>query len=209
MIKDLANIKFGKLQPLTYYRKNNRTYWTSKCECGNIKDILSSNLIRGLSKSCGCTTNKSLERHHLHGTKIYQSWRSMKSRCHAKPTENQYANYTERGIMYCDKWRKFEGFYSDMSVDYIEGYTIERKNVNKGYDRDNCIWIPKSEQNKNKVSTPRFNTVWGYITISEAVKFSGLSHATIIGRRIRGWNDEKIFSINKPLSKGQQKKAHT
>lgn len=193
MIKDLTNNIFGKLTALTYLRRDVKTYWVCKCDCGNIKEVLSSNLVRGLSRSCGCSVNRQLIRHNMYGTKIHQSWRSMKARCNASPTEKQYKNYGARGIIFCKEWDSFEGFYKDMKEGYIEGYTLERKDVDKGYDKDNCIWVPRSEQNKNKKSTPRFQTIWGYITIHEAIKFSGLTHATIIGRRSRGWSDEQIF----------------
>lgn len=34
--------------------KNGTCYWTCQCECGNIKDILTTSLTRGTTKSCGC-----------------------------------------------------------------------------------------------------------------------------------------------------------
>lgn len=57
---DLTGKKFGKLTVIS--RAENRVskngkkqaVWHCRCECGNEKDILASNLTRGLSKSCGC-----------------------------------------------------------------------------------------------------------------------------------------------------------
>ena len=52
---DLTNQKFGMLTAL--YRapsKNGHTYWMCQCECGNQKEIQTSHLTCGISKSCGC-----------------------------------------------------------------------------------------------------------------------------------------------------------
>ncbi len=58
--KDLTGIKFGKLTPLSLLdeRKNNNRYWLCKCDCGIIKEIRASHLLKSYSKSCGCS-------HHL------------------------------------------------------------------------------------------------------------------------------------------------
>lgn len=32
-------------------------YWTCKCDCGTVRDVYQSNLIKGISKSCGCVRN--------------------------------------------------------------------------------------------------------------------------------------------------------
>lgn len=59
--KDLTNQKFGKLTTIkpigTYYLKNgtpNGIMWECKCECGNTTNVISRNLIQGITQSCGC-----------------------------------------------------------------------------------------------------------------------------------------------------------
>ena len=53
---DLTNQRFGKLIALypTDKRNGNNIVWHCKCDCGNEKDISSSSLKQGLTKSCGC-----------------------------------------------------------------------------------------------------------------------------------------------------------
>ena len=53
---DLTNQRFGKLIALypTDKRSGNNIVWHCKCDCGNEKDISSSSLKQGLTKSCGC-----------------------------------------------------------------------------------------------------------------------------------------------------------
>lgn len=55
--KDLTGLVFGKLTVLRRSKnknKNRRALWVAQCECGSIKDYIANNLVRGLSKSCGC-----------------------------------------------------------------------------------------------------------------------------------------------------------
>ena len=49
----------------------------------------------------------------------------------------------------CDDWRySFENFYKDMG-ERPAGYSIERMDVNRGYEPSNCIWADKTTQARN------------------------------------------------------------
>jgi hypothetical protein len=45
-----------------------------------------------------------------------------------------------------------------MAGSYFLGASIERMNVNGHYEPDNCKWIPKSEQSRNR----RPSNQWTY-----------------------------------------------
>lgn len=52
---NLEGRTFGMLTVLKRAEnRNNRVFWTCKCECGNVKDIRASSLLSGLTHSCGC-----------------------------------------------------------------------------------------------------------------------------------------------------------
>ena len=52
---NLEGRTFGMLTVLKRAEnRNNRVFWTCKCECGNIKDIRASSLLFELTHSCGC-----------------------------------------------------------------------------------------------------------------------------------------------------------
>lgn len=53
---DITGQKFGRLTALNIAGKDSRgeTIWHCICDCGNEKDVLSSNLRKGLTQSCGC-----------------------------------------------------------------------------------------------------------------------------------------------------------
>lgn len=55
-VKNLLNIKFGKLLVINKAASDerNRTRWLCKCDCGNEKIILAAYLLCGDTKSCGC-----------------------------------------------------------------------------------------------------------------------------------------------------------
>ena len=53
---DLTGQKFGRLTVVDFYGSDKRreSIWRCQCECGNITNVLSSNLRKGYTKSCGC-----------------------------------------------------------------------------------------------------------------------------------------------------------
>ena len=52
---NLEGRTFGMLTVLKRAEnRNNRVFWTCKCECGNVKDIRASSLLSGATHSCGC-----------------------------------------------------------------------------------------------------------------------------------------------------------
>lgn len=56
---DLEGKKFGRWKVLELSNnksKNGDSYWKCECECGTIRDVRSSSLRKGKSKSCGCVT---------------------------------------------------------------------------------------------------------------------------------------------------------
>lgn len=55
ILKDLTGKRFGRLFVVgPAPRKNNRTAWRCRCDCGNYTDVLTCNLTTGNTKSCRC-----------------------------------------------------------------------------------------------------------------------------------------------------------
>ena len=163
-------------------------HWMCKCKCGNVKEIMGENLLSGMSKACGCKRIPAVQaKKTTHGetrngspSKEYLTWSRMKGRCYSK-TNKKYPQYGGRGITVCDQWlESFENFLRDMGRCPKGCNSIDRKNVDEGYDPENCVWADDLRQANNKQ-----NTVW---TEMDGVKMSVLDAA-----RLRGLPHRKVF----------------
>lgn len=146
--KDITGNQFQFLTVLGYLGKGK---WHCRCECGNTKIVSTAKLNNGHVKSCGCLAKTNAIKHNATGTREYITWTNIKARC-TNPNNKAYKNYGGRGIAICDTWlNSFEVFYRDMG-DCPKGFSIERKDNNKGYYKENCIWASAKTQSMNRRS---------------------------------------------------------
>lgn len=89
-----------------------------------------------------------LRKHGLVGHPLYKTWRGMMQRCR-DPNSKAYRYYGARGIDVCARWSDFAAFLSDMG-EPPTGYMLDRIDGNRGYSPDNCRWVTRSEQMKNR-----------------------------------------------------------
>lgn len=152
----LADVKIGdKFSMLTVVEEVERWVYPSgetrrqflmQCDCGNTpKKLLISNFKTGSTKSCGCFNIAKNTTHGMHNARQYQCWADMKTRCDCKDNKF-YDYYGGRGISYCDKWKTFEGFWEDMEEGYSDNLTINRRDNDGNYCKDNCSWDTKTFQ---------------------------------------------------------------
>ena len=80
---------------------------------------------------------------------FYMAWTNMKTRCD-NPKSTQYKWYGGRGITYCEEWAEFENFYDDMFLNWEAGKTLDRKDNNDNYYKENCEWSTHKEQALNR-----------------------------------------------------------
>jgi len=81
----------------------------------------------------------------------YYSWYSMKTRC-GNPNHADYPNWGGRGITYDPRWEDFNAFFADMGS-RPQDCTLERKDNNGNYCKENCIWMLKIHQTRNQRNT--------------------------------------------------------
>jgi len=148
--------------------------------------------------SCGnkeCQKSKSY-RHGYVGTSIYTAWANMKARCD-NPKNTAYKYYGAKGITYPASWKTFKGFAKDMLLSWEKGLTIDRKNHNNNYSKDNCQWIPMNDNRiKDQIKTIAKLTSNGsilavYASAADAVRSGECQQSTSITRVARG--ERKAF----------------
>lgn len=109
-----------------------------------------------MNKKHGHTGSKKNKKGKWQVTKslTYTSWESMNSRCY-QDTHKWYHLYGGRGVEVCERWRRgqpnaFINFLADMGERPAKVMTLDRKDGNLGYFKDNCRWADKKTQRANQ-----------------------------------------------------------
>lgn len=169
--------------------------WDCRCECEKIVTIRGSALPE--YKSCGCSHDQwGIKHGALIGDaepRVYRIWRSMKERCQ-NPKHVHYDNYGGRGITVCERWQDFAAFFEDMGNPPPK-HSIERRNGDGHYCKENCHWATAKQQGRNKRSN-RVLTVLGITgCMSELAEHFGISYDVVCQRiNALGWDAERAFT---------------
>lgn len=176
--------------------QNGLARWLCKCDCGNEKIIAGAHLREGRISSCGCMHYK--YGHGKTNTKLYNVWRTMKTRCGLKTSE-KYERYGGRGIKVCDEWKKdFSSFYKwAINNGYRDGLTIDRIDNNKGYSPKNCRWVTALEQANNTSKNKIIEYKGEKTTVAQMARKYGLNPIMFRKRLKRGWSAEQAIETPK------------
>lgn len=133
----------------------------------------------------------------LSHTPEYKVWAEMVRRC-SNPNHKRYGEWGGRGIKVCDDWLDFVSFLRDMGNRPGVGYSIERRDNDEGYNKENCYWATAEDQNNN-TKRNRMMTLNGVTqSMSKWAKALGLNYNTVRSRvYILGWSDVDALSVTK------------
>ncbi len=164
--------------------------WLWACDCGVRKDIIASNVVRGLVRSCGCLNAERITKHGFAGTVTYRCWVAMKARADGVGRRNK-KYYADRGIAVCSRWREsFGNFLSDMG-ECPPGLTLDRKDNDLGYTPENCRWATRSEQSANTRRTHHVIVDGEEMCLAHACKKTGIRYRTAMRRISRGMTPQQ------------------
>lgn len=116
----------------------------------------------------------------------YRIWKGMKSRCYA-PSQASIGYYQADGIQVCDRWKNdFDAFLADMGSCPYEDASIERIDYTKDYCPENCKWIHRNEQQKNRRNVPIYEYQGKRQCLKDWSRELGMDYELIRGRLRRG-----------------------
>ena len=133
----------------------------------------------GLGSVCkGCTRAYCRSKGKPKRSPAYQVWNGMKKRCDYTKAIN-YKNYGGRGITYDPVWASYKIFWKDMGEGYKEGLTLDRKDNDGPYSKENCRWITKKEQALNKRDTIFIEIDGEYKILAEWCRVYGVAYYSV------------------------------
>jgi hypothetical protein len=179
--------KFGFLTVLSVsgVDRHRQKKYLCKCDCGKEKIVLSGNLKKGNSTSCGCKRKLTCStrmsklnlRHGMTGTKLWRTWKAVVERTTIL-TSSHYQRYGGAGIGLYPNWLNFEEFASYIGEPPSEKHSIDRINNSLGYFPGNIRWATAKEQAANKKTNIRVNVNGQFMILSDAAKSLGISKST-------------------------------
>ena len=207
-LEDLSGQRFGRLTVEEFAgfhmlpSGRRKSQWKCRCDCGNTIVVLSTNLKKGNSKSCGCyNMDQILSRTIIHGDKharLYKIWCNMKSRC-IDINCKSYKNYGARGITICNEWLSYIPFKEwAMSNGYSDNLSIDRIDVNGNYCPGNCRWATPKMQSNNRTNTLKYTIDGTEHSLAEWADIIGVKYHTLYARiNILGMNPEDAIRFEK------------
>lgn len=155
--ESLVGKRFGRLVVESeYYKPKWHGYaCVCRCDCGSMTEVASSNLTKGVTKSCGCLNREmTIARNSKYDNDIERrlGYRldNMKERCYNANCP-AYKNYGGRGITICDEWLKDSRAFVKWALanGFRDGLSIDRIDNDGPYAPWNCRWVDNKVQMNN------------------------------------------------------------
>lgn len=193
---NLTGRQFGKLTVVARGENSRakKARWICRCDCGLNTLVVSSDLLAGKTRSCGCA--KPGESRALFGSNLpveYNTWVNMRARCN-NPNHPKFRRYGGRGIRVCERWDSFANFFADMGEKPSARHSIDRIDVHGDYCPENCKWSTDREQSCNRTNNKLITAHGETLTQSQWARRLGVHDSIIYSRLKNGWDPERAVS---------------
>ncbi len=204
-VKNLLEMVFDRLTVIEFVGiRAKKAYWRCICQCGQEVILPGKSLKSPNFHSCGCYLKECRVKHGLARSPEYQAWADMKARC-LDPNNRRYSAYGGRGVMVCDQWLTFTGFFDDMGPRPTPKHSLERANNNGDYCPENCVWATMKSQGRNRRDNHLVTFLGKTLCVTEWSELIGIPRHILYTRLKAGWPVERVLLEN-PQRKTQKKK---
>lgn len=143
------------------------------------------------------TAHEHAHRYTKHGmshTPTWYIWSNLRGRCD-DPKNIKYADYGGRGITYDPRWRLFINFFADMGA-RPEGMTLDRKNNDGNYCKENCRWVTRTVNANNRRSNVFVEYKGERLTVAQLAKRIPMDANTLRNRiAVLGYSVEQAVQL--------------
>lgn len=134
----------------------------------------------------------------------YKSYNNMKRNCY--PGYSSTTTYESNNIKVCSRWldkNGFKNFLEDLGTKPSPNHKLCRRDINKDYTPDNCMWSETQKKRKDgKVITYNNKTQ----TVAEWSKELEIGYTTLY-ERLKRWKHKKTIKeiIEQPIQEYKKK----
>jgi hypothetical protein len=79
-----------------------------------------------------------------------------------------------------------------MGPTYQSGLDLDRRDNNQGYNPENCRWVERKTNSRNKRNNRVIDTPFGNMTVSALSEMTGIGVTTLIYRLDHNWPIESL-----------------
>lgn len=213
--RDLTDEQFGcwtVLAPSTKTDKKGRRYWHIRCrDCGRESHRRYDGLLAGTEISCRCKRTAPIKHGHSRRegqSKEFMAWMGMKARCEGSYLPC-FPNYGGRGITVYEPWlTRFDLFLAEVGPAPSPEHSIDRIDVNRGYEPGNIRWATQKEQCRNKTNNRLLTceSLGLTMTVAEWSERQGFTRSVIPTRLKKGWSVER--ALTEPFQPERKRRTH-
>lgn len=201
---ELAGQKFGRLMVIDQSQVralNGSIQWNCLCDCGNKVTARSDHLYSEYTLSCGCLRKEKTATHGMTNTSEYNIWKTMIQRC-TNINNQSYPDYGSRGITVCDRWlNSFQAFYEDMGPRPSFDHSMERRENDKGYYKENCYWATRVQQANNRRNNVLYSYKDSQYTISKLIELPEVKESKVPANTITTRVQQLGYTVEQALNR--------